>query len=87
MNCKNLKSIEFPTKLETISLNAFMGSGLETAMLPASLRTVCQGVFAKCECLKTVRFGEGLEVLGDSKYPNSGNLYYGVFQESAVEDV
>ena len=32
-------------------------------MLPASLRTIAQGAFYKCESLKTVKFNDGLEVL------------------------
>ena len=87
MNCKNLKNVEFPAKLETISRNAFMGSGLETATLPASLRTVCQGVFAKCEYLKKACFGEGLEVLGRDEYPRNEKFYNGIFGENALEEV
>ena len=47
-----------------------MESGLENVEFPASLRTIAQGAFAECANLKTVKFGEGLEVLGTDEYPS-----------------
>ena len=87
MDCMNLTNVIFPAKLETIRAGAFARSGLESVTLPASLRTVSQAAFAKGEHLKKVSFNEGLEVLGENSYPKNRNLYFGVFQESAVEDV
>ena len=52
-----------------------------------SLRTIAQGVFYKCENLKTVKFGEELEALGTDEYIDDGKLLYGVFEESPVEHV
>ena len=46
-----------------------MRSGLENVELPASLKTIAQEAFAQCTDLKTVKFGEGLEVLGTDEYP------------------
>ena len=62
-------------------------SGLENVELPASLRTVAQAAFAKCENLKTVKFSEGLEVLGEDEYDDDGNMWFGVFEDSSVESV
>ena len=56
-------------------------------MLPASLRTIAQGAFYKCESLKTVKFNEGLEVLGTDEYPDDGGRWFGVFEESSIESV
>lgn len=39
-----------------------------TAILPASLKVVAQGAFARCKNLRTVRVNEGLEVLGTDEY-------------------
>lgn len=63
-DCKNLKNIRLPDKLEYIGKRCFCGSGLKDVVLPTSLRTVAQSAFAKCESLKTVKLNEGLEVLG-----------------------
>ena len=82
--------MEFPDGLEKIGLKAFMGSGIEHAELPASINTIAQGAFAKCESLKTVKFGEGLEVLGTDEYflkEDTPESYWGVFERSAVECV
>lgn len=53
--------------------------------LPASLRTISQGAFARCRSLKRVKFGEGLETLGTNDYLGGGTL--GAFEGSAVEHV
>lgn len=84
--CK-LRSIRLPEGLEEIGLQAFFGCGFEDVELPASLRVLTQGAFTKCACLRTVRFGAGLEVLGTDEYLANGGTHYGVFQESGVERV
>ena len=56
--------MEFAEGLEKIGVGAFKESGLESAVLPASLRMVSQETFAECKSLKTVKFSKGLEVLG-----------------------
>ena len=73
--------MEFSEGLQTIMVDAFLESGLESVVFPASLRTVSQTSFRQCEHLKTVRFSEGLEALGtDEPMP-------GVFERSALECV
>ena len=79
--------MEFPDSLEKIGLFAFAESGVEQVVLPVSLRTIAQGAFHKCENLKTVKFSEGLEVLGTDEYDDDGGMWYGVFQESSIEHV
>ena len=44
-------------------------------------------MFALCKNLKTVKFKEGLEVLGVDEYKNDGGQLYGVFEESTVQNV
>lgn len=62
--------MEFSEGLEKIGLFAFYATDLENVTLPASLRTIAQGAFAQCGRFKTVKFSEGLEVLGTDEYPN-----------------
>ena len=64
-----------------------MESELRSAEFPASLRTVAQTAFTMCESLRTVKFGEGLEVLGTNEYSDDGKLLYGVFEGSSIESV
>lgn len=48
---------------------------------------ISQGVFCGCKHLRTIRFAEGLEVLGTDEYLDGGGTWCGVFQESALENV
>ena len=74
--------MKFSEGLEKIGIGAFLESGLESVELPTSLSVVSQAAFAKCKNLKTMKLGEGLEVLGTNEYPPKNALfdfYYGVF--------
>ena len=85
--CGKLRTVEFPAGLEKICVGAFVKSGIENLVLPAALRTIAQGAFYKCEGLRAVKLNEGLEVLGTNEYSKYGDMYCGVFQRSAVEEV
>lgn len=82
-----MKSVVLPDALEKIGYFAFYKTGLESVVLPASIREVSQGAFAECENLKAAEFGEGLEVLGANERSAKGVLLNGVFEGSALEDV
>ena len=79
--------MQFSEGLETIGYAAFAESRVESVALPASLRTVSQCAFIKCRNLRTVKFREGLEVLGTDKRRGDGGLFGGVFQDTSVERV
>ena len=34
-----------------------------------------------------MKFGDGLEMLGTDEYSDNGKMFYGVFEESSVENV
>ena len=55
--------------------------------MPQSVRTIRQGAFCKCESLRTVVLNEGLETLGTDEYPEKDKVWYGTFEESAVENI
>ena len=82
-----MNTIEFAEGLEKIGLFAFYQTDIESIVLPGSLRTISQGTFANCRRLKTVKFADGLEVLGTDEYENDNQWFYGVFGESALEHV
>ena len=44
-NCKNLKSVWLPDKLERIGKQCFRGSGLEELMIPKSIKSIGDGAF------------------------------------------
>lgn len=54
---------------------------------PASLRTVAQEAFACCKNLASVKFNDGLEVLGTDEYWDKGRRLYGVFEKSSLVSV
>ena len=83
--CSNLRSIELPDNLEEIGVGAFSQSGLESIMTPPSVRVIHQSAFCYCKRLKKTMLNEGLEVLGTDEYTEDGKMYYGVFEESALE--
>ena len=85
--CTDLKNITFPDSLETIGLGAFWESGLERVTLPSSLRVLAQAAFAECKNLKTAVLNEGLETLGTDDYDEDGDMTFGVFDQSALENV
>ena len=85
MDCDQLKIVHFPKKLECIGGSSFLGAGLESVELPASVRIVDQCSFCLCKSLKYAKLNEGLEVLGVDEYATDGGQYYGVFSESALE--
>lgn len=85
--CSMLEKISFPEGLEIIGRFAFAKTRLESIEFPASLGTIGQGAFYHCKRLRTVEFSDGLETLGTEEYQKSGGLLYGVFEESAVENV
>ena len=85
--CSDLKSVEFSEGLERIEPGAFLRSGLESVTFPQSLRVLEQATFAMCGSLKTVVLNEGLETLGTDKYNTNGEMYYGAFSCSAVQNV
>lgn len=47
--CHSLKSIDLPSKLETIGVYCFSYSGLESIVLPASVKNVGRCAFEGCE--------------------------------------
>ena len=86
-DCASLKNVELPDGLEEIGLCAFDGSGLESIATPPSVRTIRQGAFFWCNCLRRAVLNEGLEVLGTDEDPSRAEYWCGVFQLSALESV
>ena len=63
-NCKSLKSIWLPERLEYIGKWCFYEGALESVVLPPSLKLIDDGAFYECRNLKTLEFPEGLEKIG-----------------------
>lgn len=86
--CESLEAVSLSSALEKIGLFAFHKTRLETVRFPGSLRTVAQGAFAECACLRAAEFCEGLKALGTDECPTlDGKQMSGVFEKSALESV
>lgn len=70
--CKRLKSITLPERLECIGRNSFRGSALESVYLPNALNIIEDSMFFKCEKLKSVVFPDTLEKIGSFAFFRSG---------------
>ena len=62
--CKNLKNIVLPERLEYVGKYCFEESALESIRLPRALKIVDEDAFRCCENLRSVEFSEGLEKIG-----------------------
>lgn len=52
--CKQLKSISFPSSVTSIEAGAFNDSGLESVTIPSTVETIGRGSFGYCSKLKNV---------------------------------
>lgn len=60
-NCKNLKNIKLPEKLEYIGKRCFSESRLESVILPPALKAIENSTFDECKELKEVTLPNCLE--------------------------
>ena len=73
MDCKNLKSILFPTNLRSIGNYAFKGcESLASASMPGILESMGTGVFEDCSSLKT--FSCSAKQIGTNLFKNCTRL-------------
>jgi hypothetical protein len=68
IDCINLNEIVFPKNLESIGETAFKNTGLLNIIYPKGLNKIGNGVFSKCEKLKSVIVEEGVINLGNNTF-------------------
>lgn len=75
-NCNSLKSIDLSraTKLKNISGAAFLGTAIESIVIPNSVETFGKSVFESCIRLKHVKLPDNLKILEMDTFENCGNL-------------
>lgn len=76
INCSALSNITLPERLETISYEAFMNSGLTTINIPTSVTIMEAYTFKGCENLQSVTFAENckLSAINPSTFYNCISL-------------
>lgn len=77
-----LKSITFNEGLESIAWGAFRNSGLQTVMLPSTLKHIGDYAFENCGFLTEIMIPEGVEELGAFAFVNCTSLEKAVLPES-----
>ena len=67
----NLANVTFNDSLICIDAQAFQGCGVESAILPNSLKYIGGGAFGDCQSLKKVYIGSGLKYFAESEGKSS----------------
>ena len=78
---KHLKSISLPSTLKKIGDNAFREAGMSSFVIPDSVTTIGSQAFSKCENLRNIEFGAGIETIGDYVFSSCPSLESVEFNE------
>ena len=68
VGCSQLKQIEIPQGTIKIGKYAFMDSGLETIIIP---NTIKEGAFRNCQNLRKINIGKGVLSIGEESFANN----------------
>lgn len=60
-NCRSLRNVALPGRLEFIGQLCFLGCALEKITLPSALKEVQQNVFSDCAWLRAIHVEEGCD--------------------------
>lgn len=71
VGCTNTK---IPNGVTTIGQGAFRGSGIQTLMIPNSVKDIVSDAFFGCKNLKSVNLAEGLETIGEMAFDDCFSL-------------
>ena len=67
-----LKEVTLEEGLESIGSRAFMDAGIESIVIPDSLKAMGEYAFCDCTSLKSVEFGDGLEAINNGTFHSAG---------------
>ena len=80
-------SMSSGSSLEFIGIGAFQDSGIRKFRAPSHLKTISQCAFAGCRDLRRVVLNEGLQSLGLNRLSKAGERFFGVFENSGLEEI
>ncbi len=72
--CSSLKNTSFLKETVSIGSYAFMGSGVENAVIPDTVTSMGEGVFAECKSLVGVKLPDGLEAISKGMFSQDTSL-------------
>ena len=73
-NCAKLKTANIGEKVVTIGSWAFASSGLESVVIPASVKTIDTYAFSDCKALKNVSLVDGLTTIKNYAFDSCSSL-------------
>lgn len=73
-DCTNLTGFVFPASVTKIGISAFENSGIESIVIPGTVKTVGSNVFSNCSSLSTLTIEDGVETIGEKAFYNSSAL-------------
>ena len=82
--CGALTELKIPEGVTEIGDGAFILSGLESAEIPGSVKTVGESAFKWCEELRSLTVREGVEIIGDEAFNGCTLLRYATIPESVT---
>ena len=100
--CESLTSFVIPEGLKTLEAGVFLGSGLESVVIPQNITKIARRCFASCRNLKSVEIGRNVETLEETVFeecPNLSRIFslnpaapkiektnYGVFDQEVLQN-
>lgn len=82
--CGALTELKIPEGVTEIGDGAFILSGLGSAEIPGSVKTVGESAFKWCEELRSLTVREGVEIIGDEAFNGCTLLRYATIPESVT---
>ncbi len=73
-NCTNLTGFVFPASVTKIGISAFENSGIESIVIPGTVKTVGSNAFGNCSSLSALTIEDGVETIDDNAFSNCSAL-------------
>ena len=70
----HIRSVNLPPNLTEIRDETFSYTGLESVIIPNSVKRIGKSAFAYCWKLDSIKFSNGLESIGDNAFANNSKL-------------
>lgn len=72
--CNSLHSIDIPNSVTSIDYEVFLGSGLQSVVLPKSVHSISKRAFNDCDDLKSVTIPNTVKSIGEYAFANCSDL-------------
>ena len=73
-DCTNLTGFVFPASVTKIGISAFENSGIESIVIPGTVKTVGSNAFSNCSSLSALTIEDGVESIGEKAFSSCSAL-------------